>query len=176
MHKFSIALLHMLKEKRENLVIDLKNQIAGTPKEIESRATHPAYDSFDKTLTGRVTTFEKETLERKIHKLQRDRGDYLNGNIKYWQHNKQRPSNNKNHNNKNNFFSAATVRPHSHIMLFTKHIHISPRVKMEISSSASSFKHRTFTSTLNKYINRGEKNHLIKYILFLQPLGAMSHL
>lgn len=81
----------MLKDKRVSLVKEIDNEIAEVMRAIECRCTHPAYPTFDKILTDRVTAFEKDTLERKVHKLQRDRYDYKNDNVKFWK--------NKKHNN-----------------------------------------------------------------------------
>lgn len=171
MHESSIGLLRLLKEKRESLVTDLKEQIAATLKEIEARSAHPAYESFDKILTGRVTTYEKDTLERKIHKLQRDRGDYHSGNIKFWQNKRQGSShNNNNHNIKKNYPTfASTVRMHPiHKSLNKVHTHSLPETNRDIFSPGSSFKNRTYTNTRNKYINTKGKNRYIKCNLYLQ--------
>lgn len=152
LHESSIGLLKLLKEKRENLVSNLKDQITVIFKDIEFRSTHPAYESFDKILTSRVTTYEKETLQRKIHKLERDRGDYSSGNIKFWQ-NKRQGLLNKNNN-------ATSVPAHKFRQPQKAHkpyTHIPPDSHKNASSPFSAYKNRTYTNTLNKQKYKGDK-------------------
>lgn len=65
LHKCGIGLLEMLKTKRVQLLDTLKTQIASLLADIKSRSTHPAHDNFDKILTNRVTTYEKDHYIRK---------------------------------------------------------------------------------------------------------------
>lgn len=90
LHKCGMGILELLKHKRDSLVKDINMQIADVMKDIECRSSHPAYPKFDKILTDRVTSFERETLERKIHKLQRDRSDYKTNNISFWKNNNKK--------------------------------------------------------------------------------------
>lgn len=97
LHKCSVGILQMLKEKFD-ILVNINIQVIDLFKQIESRASHPTYENFDNILTNRVATFEKETLECNIHKLQRDRFDQRNNHAQFWKaktHVTNQPSNTK---------------------------------------------------------------------------------
>lgn len=43
------------------------------------------FTALDRLLSSGITHFERELLEKKSKKLSRDRKDYLNDNIRFWQ-------------------------------------------------------------------------------------------
>lgn len=78
LHTCSMGLLLRLKTKWKSLLDNLNPQISTLTLDLKSNTKHGLFTSFDRTLTSRITSFEKDTMAKKLKKLQ-------TGNIKYWQ-------------------------------------------------------------------------------------------
>lgn len=80
----SLGLLKILKDKRSQLLHDKTQQIQTLSTELAQFKSMEGFTSLDRTLTTHITQFEKEVIEKKSNKLNRDRTDYATGNVKYW--------------------------------------------------------------------------------------------
>lgn len=68
---------------RESMLLDLNQRITTLTSELEIYATHAGFLWMDRAYTCKMIHLEKEVLDKKIHKLHRDRHDYESGYIQF---------------------------------------------------------------------------------------------
>ncbi|XP_056376039.1 uncharacterized protein LOC130369507 [Hyla sarda] len=80
----SSTLLQLLSEKRDSVVDHLSDKIDNCIFALSKFQHLPEYTEWQLSHNTKSLKLEKEILQKKLTKLNRDRNDYQNNNIKYW--------------------------------------------------------------------------------------------